>query len=220
MMVSVSEPDTAPETASEKTPARKMMDGQWALAIAGAIAISLTVGHQWGLYDRSGVAVDVAAVASPSPSTSPSSTSAEPSPSTSGEAAGAADACKAANKYVESVVRRSDLAAEHPKPTDDGVTACRWVSPTYPRITVSVVAGSELGDVVGVLDDTWTDGAPMTNPRMYQYSGGSLTGYWADPDSATEGAAVIDGMSANSLPSDEGMAATSLAAQVAQAVTR
>jgi hypothetical protein len=80
-----------------------------------------------------------------------------------------------------------------------------------------VVAGSELDDIVGVLDDIWTEPAPMSNPFMYQYGASSLIGYWKDPDGPTEGAARFDGMGSHELPSDEGMAATSLAAQVAQA---
>ena len=186
--------------------------GLWVLAVLVVGAIGLGAGHQWGLYDRGAIAAAVAAA----PSTSPSSTSStSPEPSASPSTA-VAPACTAATKYVESVVRRSDLAAEHPKSTRD-VTACRWVSETYPRITVSVVAGSKLDSIVGVLDDIWTDHPPMENPRMYQYADSALIGYWKDPNGPTEGAARFEGMGGHELPTDEGMAATSLAAQVAQA---
>lgn len=206
--------DTTPSAPPASSPRPSWRTGLWILALLLVGVIGLGAGHQWGLYDRSQLAV--AAAGGPSPSTSPSTTSMDPSPSMSGVAMEVAPACKAANKYVKSVVRRSDLAAEHPKSTKD-VTACRWVSGTYPRVTVSVVAGSKLDDIVGVLDDVWTERAPMSNPFMYQYGDSSLIGYWKDPDGPTEGAARFDGMGSYELPSDEGMAATSLAAQVAQA---
>jgi hypothetical protein len=191
--------------------------GLWVLAVLVVGAIGLGAGHQWGLYDRAQLGADL--VAAGGPSSTPSPSSSEPSPSSSTKGAAAAPACKSVAGYVRDVVRRSDLTAEHPAQGDDGMTACRWVSETYPRISVSVVAGRDLGDdVVAVLDDTFTEPAPMTNPRMYQYSGGALTGYWTDPDDRSlQAAAVLDGMNATSLPSDEGMAATSLAARVAQA---
>jgi hypothetical protein len=188
--------------------------GAWVLALLLVGAGGAVGGHQWGLYDRSAVAVDVAAAGSPSPSTSPSSS---PSSSSSKPTTATASACKGSvDKYVRGFVRRSDLTAEHPKPTKD-VTACRWVSEGYPRITVSVVAGAGLDNIHGVLDDIWTETAPMENERMYQYGNSQLIGYWNDPDGPTEGAAIVSGMNGGTLPTDEGMAATSVAARVAQA---
>jgi len=211
---------TPTEPVDEPTPPAKSRStaGVWVLALLVAGAVGVGAGHQWGLHDREVIAVDlVAAEASPSPSSSSSSSSSSnPSPSSSA-AAKVAPACKQADKFVQHVVRRSDIAAEHPEPTDDGVTACRWRSATFPRVIISVVAMSKPGDVVAVLDDRWTDGAPMENERMYQYGDSSVTGYWKDPDSSWRAATIIDGMNSGEFPTDEGMAATSLAARIAQA---
>lgn len=206
--------DTTPPTTTPPT-RRRWTTGLWVLVLLVAVAAALGAGHQWGLYDRGAIAADVAA-ADPSPSSS-SSPSSSPSSSSSAPSTAVASACKGSvDKYVRGFVRRSDLTAEHPKSTRD-VTACRWVSEGYPRITVSVVAGAGLDNIHGVLDDIWTETAPMENERMYQYGNSQLIGYWNDPDGPTEGAAIVAGMNGGTLPTDEGMAATSVAARVAQA---